>query len=104
LKVLVIFIFLIGCGKQEVEIKDSEHTAKVSLEFSFISEIRQLCVEANPGASSEVIANCTLDSMSIIDTGSIAQLNDTFCGDGGIDAENLTPEDKQQIDELCAVL
>lgn len=112
--ILTLFLGLSACGfngTQELKTNDSkqvveqlgESFAYVVVRLDFIQEIKDLCTDKHGPEETQLIAECTLENMSIlsIDFNPIADVNETFCNR---DLEGLTPEEIAEIERVCGVL
>lgn len=86
MKYLILVILIISCGKQSIELEDSEHTiggetkSIITLELSFISQVNELCkdlyIESDYVSINywrQAVAECTFDNISILNIGDISQ-------------------------------
>jgi len=105
-----------SCGKSTLDVQDSQHKASgevyqyIVVRFEFIKQIKQICKDLNPAIDytsdierKKVIAQCTIDNLSILDIGKLAEFDNIFCDNQ--DAYNeLTPEQKANVDLICQSL
>ena len=116
---LLFLLILLSCGKQEVEVKDSEHIGRVEgeayqyiiVQFEFISEMKQLCREfylpeefESEALYNQAVAECTFEKISILDTALLDQFYSDYCEENQENYDELPPEEQEQVDEVCEVL
>lgn len=123
MKYLILVLLLTGCGingTQKVETNDSKQTIEtrgeafqyVVVRLEFISQIQTICENKylvsdfeNEALYRQAAAECTLENLSLLNI-SVPQLdafNSQFCNDDA-NLDGLTPEEIQQLTNLCEVL
>ena len=115
---LLLLVLLFSCGKQKIEttVEDSNHTIggvtthEIIIKFEPLLTINQLCKDLFIPSEfdSEIlynqkVAECTFEKLSVIDFGTLADFNNTLC-DNNENYDALTPEEKEQVDQLCSLI
>jgi len=83
---ILLILLLVSCGKQSIELEDSEHLVGgetksiIVVELSFISQVNELCKDLNLISDfgtyelyKQEVAKCTFDNISILNIGDISQ-------------------------------
>lgn len=117
--IIMCFLVMTAC-QQGVNVSDSKHElvqsgstfSYVVVRLEFISELKQICVDANPLSKfpseeeqKRVIAECTIERLSLIDINpeDIADFTTDYCGPNA-DLSGLTPEQVADAARACLAL
>lgn len=102
--ILWLLLFFVSCGKirtdNEITI-DGETYSYIIVKFQFLDEIKELCTDTYPEYENndellrkKLIAQCTLDKMSILNLDALNEFNDGICP---------SPSNVQEFD-ICEVI
>lgn len=108
MKYLFLLMFLLSCGKSEIQIKAPEEDvisgetySYVILQLEFIQQIKTLCEELylpedfdNIKLYKQKVAECTFDNLSALDLGAIEDFTNAICGN---------PQTQEEIDTCTAL-
>ena len=102
---LILSMLLVGCGKSTIKLEEPENPVTIDgdtysyviVRLEFIEQMRQICEDSLLPSEYETeelydqaVAQCTLDSLSILNIDAINEFNEQVC------------EDPQTQDEIAA--
>lgn len=113
---ILILLLIISCGKSTLEIEDSVQkvegttTSEVVIKFEPLIQINKLCNDLyiqSEFYSEELylqkVAECTFEKLSVISFDLVSDFDSDLCATDET-YDNLTPEEKLQVDQICNVL
>ena len=113
---ILILLLIISCGKSTIEIEDSNHSIdggtinEIVIKFEPLLQINKLCNDLYIRGSFnseelylQKVAECTFEKLSVISFDLVNQFDNDFCATDET-YDNLTPEQKLQVDQICNVL